>query len=182
MQRLFVLIPVAACVALTATGPARAAQQRYYNYEPDSFAARYRTQDVTLAIQPGLLSSRVVRLYRKRAAPFTLHAAGPGFDAAELKPVLPEDAASGSLSVYAVDDKEGAPFARGSCKGAERAWIAMTPPRAYRDLTIYVLTRDPGTRGPRLCETLAYRWRAEWLLPEHSSIDPESRDGPATPR
>jgi hypothetical protein len=69
-----------------------------------------------------------------------------------------------------VDVKEGAGFAHGACKGADRAWIAFTPVRPYRDLKLYVVKYDDQTRGPALCETLSYRFRAEWLLPDRASL------------
>lgn len=160
--RMRTLVVICGLTVALVAGAAEAATLRYFNYEPDSDSARYRTQDVTLVVRSGIFSSRVLQLFRKRAAPFKLHPPGPGFSGSSLKAALPDDVDPRELSLYAVDEKQGAPFANGACKGAARAWLALTPVKADRDLTIFVLTRDSASGALALCETLAYRWRAEW--------------------
>jgi hypothetical protein len=164
------LISAVTLAGLTlAAGAAQAAPLRYFTYEADSESARFRSADITLVVKPGLLSNKVFKVYRKRGDDLDLHNPGGSFSTGQLAPALPEENELWNLQLYAVDTKEGAGFARGACKGADKAWIAFKPVKPYQDLKIYVLKLDAETKAPALCETLSYRWRGEWKLPERKS-------------
>jgi hypothetical protein len=176
-------LAVAALGAGLATGTAQAARDRYFTYEPQSDAARYRSAEITLVVRPGLLSSKVLRIYRARGKAFALDKPEGLFSGKQLHQALTGEDIEG-LHLYAVDVKDGEGFAHGACTGADRAWIAFTPIRPYRDLRIYVLKYDAEAKAPALCETLDYRWRAEWLLPNRPNdarVEGEEGDPPAGP-
>jgi hypothetical protein len=145
------------------------ARERYFTYEPDSDSARYRSDEITLAVRQDLLGRRVEKLFRTRGKALTLGKPEGAFSGGQLGKLLKGEDVSG-LQLYAVDVKDGEGFARGACKGADRAWVAFTAVKPDQDLHIYVLKRDPQTKAPELCETLAYRYRAEWQLPDGPSL------------
>ena len=163
------------------------AKERYFTYEPDSESAKHRSDVITLAVHEDMLGRRVQKLYRTRGAGLVLGKPQGAFSGGQLVKLLKSnDDDTRGIQLYAVDVKDGAGFAYGACKGADRAWLAMTPVRPDHDLTIYVLRIDPETKGPAICETLQYRWRAEWQLPNNpneAKFEGENDDGaPATPR
>ncbi len=146
-------------------GAAVAADLRYFAYEPDSDSAKFRTQDLILVVKPGLISQRVLKLYRRRGTDLPLKSTDGSVGGARVGDAVPSDQAEG-LRVYAVDPQDGAGFAKGACKGAERAWVAFRPAKPYEPLRVFVLRYDAESRKAQLCETLDYRWRGEWKLPE----------------
>ncbi len=160
---------VAAAAMVLAAAGSVAAKQRYYTYEPDSDTARYRSQEITLTVDAGMWGVKIERLYRTRGNDLRLGRPDGRFSDRQLGKILDGEDAHG-LQIYAVDVKDGQGFAHGACKGADRAWIAFSPVRPYRDLKLYVLKYDEETKAPALCETLAYRFRAEWLLPDKASL------------
>jgi hypothetical protein len=156
---------MAAGLCLAAIGSAAgAATVHSYSYDADSDAARHRTQTVTLTLREGLMGGiRVLHLYRTRGEDFDLKPSLPWSEHALAQALGP--AASGAL-LYQVDPKAGAGFARGACKGAEKAWLAMFPPKPYQPLRIVVLCEDPAAKhAPMIGETLDYAWHGEWVLP-----------------
>ncbi|MBS0295013.1 MAG: hypothetical protein JSR45_01790 [Proteobacteria bacterium] len=170
-----------ATAATLAAGAAQAENLRYFTYEPDSEAARYRTQDITFVVKPGLLNARVLKIYRKRGDDMDLHGAGQ-LSTGQLAQALPDEPELWNLKLYEVDDQQGAGFARGSCKGAQHAWLAFKALKPYQDLKMYVVTYDPASKSATLCETLAYRWRGEWKLPERKSDLGQEPGGPSDHR
>ena len=166
MVRKSVALALAVLVTTSVLATAvQAADLRFFAYDPDSDSARFRTQDLIVVIKPGLLSSRVLKLYRRRGADLDLKGSDGSIQGAGLSGALPGDAADG-LRVYEVDPRNGEGFAKGACKGSDRAWIALKAPKAYENLRIYVVRYDVGTKQSALCETLDYHWRGEWTLPD----------------
>lgn len=179
-------LAIGLCTAALAAGAAHA-KDRYFTYEPDSDSAKYRSDVITLAVHDDMLGRRVQKLYRTRGKGLVLGKPQGAFSGGQLVKMLKQDDDdTRGIQLYAVDVKDGAGFAHGACKGADRAWLAFTPVRPDHDLTIYVVKADPDTKGPALCETLTYRWRAEWQLPPHANMaksDSEDDDGaPTDPR
>jgi hypothetical protein len=178
-------VAVGLAAAMLASGAAQA-RERYFTYEPDSDAARYRSQEITLVIEENVLGRRVLKLYRTRGKELRLEAPKVNFSERALSKLVDDGEDLHGLQFYAVNLKDGEGFARGACKGADRAWVAMTPVKPYQALRIYVLKLDPQTKGPALCETLAYRYRAEWQLPPHANLsksegEAEGDGGPEGP-
>jgi hypothetical protein len=177
---------IGVALATLAAGAAQA-KERYFTYEPDSASAKYRSDVITLIVHEDVLGRRVERLYRTRGKSLALGRPQGAFSGGQLVKLLKSnDDDTRGLQLYAVDLKDGQGFAYGACKGADRAWLALTPVRPDKDLTIYVLKVDPETKGPALCETLQYRYRAEWQLPKtanEAKAAGEDDDGaPTSPR
>lgn len=156
-----------ALIALTASlaGAAAADSMRYLSFDAESESARWRTGDVTLAIRKGLLSRRVDVLYRRKGSDLPLEESDAPFDIDALRPMLgahdPED-----VRLYAVDPQAGARFMPIACSGlAEKAWVAISTPRPYKPLTIWVVRWDAAASAPVLCVEMDYRYRGEWTMP-----------------
>ncbi len=185
MKRVRVLAIGVVTAALIA-GAAHA-KERYFTYEPDSESAKHRSDVITLTVHEDMFGRRVQKLYRTRGQGLTLGKPQGAFSGGQLVKMLKQDDDdTRGIQLYAIDVKDGQGFAYGACKGADRAWLAMTPVRPDHDLTIYVLKRDPATKGPAICETLQYRWRAEWQLPrtpnEAKAVGQEDDGAPSDPR
>lgn len=149
-------------VIASEAGSACASTLHSYSYDPDSDFARHRTQDIILTVRRGLMGGeRVLHLYRRRGDGFDVRPSFPWSEQA-LGQALGPDARGASL--YQIDPKDGAGFARGACS-AEKAWLAFFAPKPYQPLRIVVLRNDPATRAPVVCETLDYVWHGEWLVP-----------------
>ena len=117
-------------------------------------------------VKPGLLSSRVLKLYRKRGKDLELKKPDGTFSLRQLSGALGEDERDLlDLKLYAVDTKDGQGFAQGACDGADRAWIALKAVKPYEPLRIYVLKFDKEKKAPAVCEVLDYRWRGEFRAP-----------------
>ncbi len=159
--RLIVLMLAAASLA----GAAHAASMRYLSYDADSESAKWRTGDVTLSIRKSLLSRRVDILFRRKGSDLPLHASDAPFSEYDLRPLLGE-ADPGDVRLYTVDPKAGAKFTGFACEGkAEKSWVAISTPRPYRPLSIWVVRWDAETRAPALCVAMDYRYRGEWNFP-----------------
>jgi hypothetical protein len=151
-------------------GQASAAALRYFTFEAASAAARHRSADITVVVKPGMLSSRVLKLYRKRGADLDLKKPDGSFSLRQLAGAVGESEQDLlDMKLYAVDPKDGEGFAHGACDGADRAWIAINPVKAYQDLRIYVLKYDAAAKAPAICEVLDYRWRGEFRPPVKKS-------------
>lgn len=182
----FRTLAIGVCAAALAASAAHA-KDRYFTYEPDSDSAKYRSDVITLTVHEDMLGRRVTKLYRTRGKELALGKPQAAFSGGQLVKMLKEDDDdTRGIQLYAVDVKDGAGFAHGACKGADRAWLAFTPVRPDRDLTIYVVKFDPDFKGPALCETLQYRWRAEWMLPyranDAKAAGQEDDGAPSDPR
>lgn len=163
-SRTAVVLIAGAFAVLAAT--AASARERYFAYEPDSDAARYRSGDITVTLRVGLMGATAVKLYRERGADLGLAKPGGQFSQHDAERAIGE---GGELQLFAVDAKDGEGFAHGACKGAARAWIAFRSIHAYEPLRIYVLKYDDAAKAPELCETLDYRWRGEFRLPSQNA-------------
>jgi hypothetical protein len=176
------LAPALAAVTVVAVaGSATAADYRWFTYDADSDAARHRSADITLQVQRGLMSSRVVKLFRKRGKDLELDRPDGAIGWRQLEALFGRDVAEG-LRLYAVDTKDGEGFAQGACKGADRAWLALKAVKPYEPLQIFVLRYDATTKTAELCETLDYRWRGEWRLPPRKNASAIGDFGAPPPR
>jgi hypothetical protein len=171
-----VALGIALIFAFATAGEA-AAKERYFAFEPDSDAARYRSLNITITVHVGLLSSTVLKIYRERGLDLSLERPGNTLSEGAVAKLLGRD--TGDLRLYKVNEKDGSGFAHGACKGATRAWLAFRPIKPYEPLRIYVLTYDEATKGPALCETLDYRWHGEFELP-HQTRDLSSGAEPGS--
>ncbi|MBX7249852.1 MAG: hypothetical protein K1X35_12520 [Caulobacteraceae bacterium] len=159
--RLIVLSLIAAACA----GAAVADSMMYLAFDAEGDAARWRTGDVTLAIRKGLLSRRVDMLFRRKGSDLPLLKSDAPFEARALGPILggadPED-----IRLYSVDPRAGAKFMPIACSGVtEKAWVAMTEPRPYHPLKIWVVRWDAAKARPALCVEMDYRYRGQWQFP-----------------
>jgi hypothetical protein len=168
-------------LAVAAAGSAAAGDHRWFTYDADSPAAKHRSADITLEVEPGVLSSKVVKLYRKRGNDLDLNRPDGTFHVGDLDALLGREETQ-NLRVYAVDTQDGEGFAQGACKGADRAWVALKAVKPYQPVRIYVLRYDAQAKAPALCETLDYRWRGEWRLPPRKNTASQGDFGAPPPR
>jgi len=81
--------------------------------------------------------------------------------------------------LYEIQAKDqGAALISAFCPAAARAWMAFSPVKLNRDLTVAVIGRPAGTGEPTLCRTLNFTFHGEWLLPAGRSIDPNEVQPP----
>ena len=156
-----------ALIAMTVSlaGAAAADSMRYLSFDAESASARWRTGDVTLAIRKGLISRKVDVLFRRKGADLPLNPSDAPFEVTALQPLLGEHDA-GEVRLYSVDPQAGARFMPIACEGlAEKAWIAISNPRPYKPLTIWVVRWDAAASKPVLCVEMDYRFRGEWAMP-----------------
>ena len=168
-------------LACAAFGSAKSADLRYFAYQADNAEARHRSADIIVTVKPGMLSSRVIKLWRKRGKDLNLVRPESGFAERDLADALAlprEDAVD--LKLYGIDPREGEGFVQGACDGAaDRAYLAFAPVKPSQPLTIWVLRVDAASHKPALCETLVYSWRGEWqMAPRNRRFADEL--GPAT--
>ncbi|HYE42363.1 MAG TPA: hypothetical protein VEA15_03130 [Caulobacteraceae bacterium] len=166
-----IVLTIAAFAALA--GAAAAESMRYLSFEAMSDAAKWRTGDVTLAIRKGLLSRSVDVLFRRKGSDLPLHPSDAPFDVYALQPLMAGKDPDG-YRLYAVDPKAGAKFTGFACEGkAEKSWVAISSPRPYKPLTIYVVRWDQETKAPALCVAMDYRFRGEWKFPPAANRAPQ---------
>ena len=159
--RLLVLIAMTASLA----GAATADSMRYYSFDAESASARWRTGDVTIAIRKSLISRKIDVLFRRKGADLPLNPPDAPFEVAALQPLL-GDRSVDDVRLYSVDPQAGARFMPIACEGlAEKAWIAISTPRPYKPLTIWVVRWDAAAAKPVLCVEMDYRFRGEWTMP-----------------
>lgn len=149
----------------TAAGSAAADTMRYLSFDAVSEHARWRTGDVTLAIRKGLLSQRIDVLYRRKGSDLPLLPSDAPFDVTGLRGVI-GDRNLDDVRLYSIDPAKGAKFMPIACEGVtQKAWVAISNPRPYRPLSIWVVRWDAEAKAPKLCVTLDYRFRGEWKMP-----------------
>jgi hypothetical protein len=162
---------------LALAGQAQASTDRRFSYFAENEEAKHRTQDIHLLVRQGLFGSmRVVHLYRSRGDGFDVRPVYAPWGEGKLKAALQGD--PGGVSINEVDPVEGEGFARGACRGASKAWLAMVAPQPLQPMVIVVLGDDPANHAPVVCETLEYRWQGEWQLPTKRALQPKFDDGP----
>jgi hypothetical protein len=155
-------------------GGARADALHLYSYDPADAETRHASGPLTFTVRKGLLHTTVLNL-RSTEATATAY-----LRAADEKALGPRGLA-GALGaepaergLYQVETKdEGAALISAFCPGATRAWMAFGPVKFDRDLTVRVIGA-PASGAPKLCRTLRFSFRGEWLLPPGRAIDPRS--------
>lgn len=163
MRPLRLIVLIALTVSLA--GAAAADSMRYLSFDAESASARWRTGDVTLAIRKGLISRKIDVLFRRKGADLPLNPPDAPFEVAALQPLL-GDHDAGDVRLYSVDPQAGARFMPIACEGlAEKAWVAISTPRPYKPLTIWVVRWDAAAAKPVLCVEMDYRFRGEWAMP-----------------
>ncbi len=151
---------------ITAAATPAAADERWYAYEAEGAAARHRTGDLTVQVSRGFFGGATpTQLFRRRGADLPLRRAGV-FREEAVRALI-----GGDAPVYTVEGEAGRGFAQGACEATE-AWIAVPTPERFRPLRLHVLGRD-AAGGPRVCEVLEYRWRAEWDVPNRRRLPRE---------
>jgi hypothetical protein len=156
---------VLALMTATLAGSAVADSMIYLSFDAESESARWRTGDVTLAIRKGLINKRIDVLFRRKGSDLPLNAPDAPFDVAALAPLL-NGRNPGDVRLYSVDGAAGAKFMPIACSGlAEKAWVAISTPRPYKPLTIWVVRWDAAAAKPALCVEMDYRFRGEWKMP-----------------
>lgn len=160
---------IAAALIAAAAGSAAADSMRYLSFEASTEASKWRTGDVTLAIRKQLLSRKVDVLFRRKGSDLPLHESDAPFSVYDLQPLLTKRDPD-NYRLYAVDEEAGAKFTGFACEGkAERSWLAISEPRPYRPLSIYVVRWDDQAKAPAVCVALDYRFRGEWKMPPFSN-------------
>jgi hypothetical protein len=161
-------------LAATLAGSAVADSMVYLSFDAESESARWRTGDVTLAIRKGLVNKRIDTLFRRKGADLPLIASDAPFDVRAIAPLLdgrnPDD-----VRLYSVEARAGAKFMPIACSGlSQKAWIAISTPRPYKPLRIWVVRWDEATARPALCVAMDYRYRGEWKFPPSANRAAES--------
>lgn len=169
---------LAVLALLPIAGPA-AADTRYFAYEADSPTARHRSGDLTVVVDRPLFGGARPRgLYRRRGADLPLSGAERSFGEAALAGAVGGPAAG--LRAYRVEGDAAQGFSQGACGAAQPVWIALPEPRRFQPLRLHVLRRE-ANGAPALCETLEYRWRAEWDVPDRRGLPDEDPRPSARP-
>lgn len=162
-------LTVAAALLAVTAGSAAADSMRYLSFEASTEAAQWRTGDVTLAIRKNLLSKRIDVLFRRRGSDLPLLPSDAPFDVYALQPLLVKHDPD-NYRLYAIDKEAGSKFTGFACEGkADRAWLAISEPRPYRPLSIYVVRWDAEAKAPAVCVAMDYRFRGEWKMPPSSN-------------
>jgi len=169
----------ALALAVAALPGAAAAATHLYSYDPASDAARtLAPSGLSIAFdKPAFGSPRVTRVIqtgdRGEAAlkPAPESALGDG----GLRAVLGPERPRGRLYEITAEG-DGPAFVRAVCPGAARAWLVVSPPERFEDLTIQAIGRDEGAAAARPCVTLELRFRSEWTLPPRAP--PRVRNSP----
>lgn len=144
---------------------AAADTMRYLSFDAAGEHARWRTGDVTLAIRKGILSQRIDVLYRRKGSDLPLLPPDAPFDVSALRGLI-GDHDINDVRLYAVDPAKGAKFMPIACEGlAQKAWIAISNPRPYKPLWIWVVRWDAEAKAAKLCVAMDYRFRGEWKMP-----------------
>jgi hypothetical protein len=177
MAKPYALSIAAVLAGLALAGPAVAGQVMYSYDSTDQATEAMTESGITLMLDKGLMHVRVLKLVE------TLN-----IGAADLRPasddvlghgglgaVLGHDAPERDLyEITAADD--GRALSGALCQGASKAWLAFSPIREDRDLTISAVTRDAATGKPRLCMTLQYAFHGVWGLPPVDLPQPDRTD------
>jgi len=167
-MRPFRLIALA-LIAFAVAGGAVADSMVYLSFDADSESARWRTGDVTLAIRKGLVNKRIDVLFRRKGSDLPLIASDAPFDVTALAPLL-NGAKPDDVRLYSLEPKAGAKFMPIACSGlSQKAWVAISNPRSYKPLTIWVVRWDEAAARPELCVEMTYRFRGEWKFPPQAN-------------
>jgi hypothetical protein len=177
MAKLAPLSIATALAGLALAGPAVAGQVMY-SYDSVTPATEAMTESgITLMLDKGLMHVRVLKLVETLdigaadLRPASDDVLGHGGLGAVLGPDAPE------RDLYEITAKDdGRALSGALCQGASKAWLAFSPIREDRELTISAVTRDPATGKPRLCMTLQYAFHGVWGLPPVDLPQPDRTD------
>jgi hypothetical protein len=160
---------VLSLLAATLAGSAVADSMVYLSFDAESESARWRTGDVTLAIRKGLVNKRIDTLFRRKGSDLPLIAPDAPFGVDAIVPLL-DGRDPGDVRLYSVEPRAGAKFMPIACSGlSQKAWIAISTPRPYKPLKIWVVRWDEATAKPALCVEMDYRYRGEWKFPPRAN-------------
>ena len=163
MRLLRLAAPVLLMVSLSSA--ALADSMRYFSFDADSDSAKWRTGDITLAMRKGIISRRIDVLFRRKGSDLPLLPSDAPFGTEALKPIL-RGYDTDKVRLYAVEAAAGSKFMPMACQGAtQKAWIAISNPKPYKKLFLWVVRWDEQTRAPALCVEMHYRYRGEWQFP-----------------
>jgi hypothetical protein len=152
-------------LALAASGPASAAAERLFSYDPANDVTWKTAGPLTIQFRQRLVFTTVLNIRSTQ-----------GQATADLKPVDERVLGPGGLSrligrnaqerdLYEVEAAdEGADLIKAFCPGATHAWMAFGRVGEAKPLRIRVLGDGPGG-GARLCQTFEFSYRGEWKLP-----------------
>ena len=161
-------------LGLALAGAASADSLHLYSYDPADAATRQAAGPLTFTFRKALLHTTVLKLMSTEATATAW--LRPADDRALGRGGLPGVAGAESArdrDLYEVQPAdEGAALISAFCPGAGRAWLAFSPLKLNRDLTVLVVGAPAAGGAPRLCRTLAFRFHGEWLLPPGRGIDP----------
>ncbi len=174
------LLAVCAGVLVPAS-VANAESIHLYSYDPADRPTREAAGPLTFTFRKGLLHNTLLNLRSTEATA-----------SADLRPVDEKDLGPGGLrrlagasdtarDLYRIQpDGDGAALAAALCGEGASAWMAFSPLRLNRELTVLVIGRTAG--GPaKLCRSLSFVFHGEWVLPPGRSLDPRDLDRPRFP-
>jgi hypothetical protein len=79
--------------------------------------------------------------------------------------------------LYEITDRaDGRALRNALCRGSDHVWLALGRLKVGQDLRVRALGHDPATGKTRLCVTLDYSFRGEWLLPTQLLDQPDRTD------
>jgi hypothetical protein len=152
-------------VVALAAGPAGAAV-RFFSYDPTNDLTRKVAGDLTFEFKQRLIFTTVLNIRSTEGEasadlkPADEHVLGPG----GLNRLIGANAQERDLYEVAPDG-QGRELIRAFCPGSTRAWLAFSRLVEARPLRIRVIGDNPAGGPARLCETLDFEYRGEWMLP-----------------
>lgn len=167
------LISALALVLLTAL-PAQAADKRMVSYDSASPDARRLTgAGLTFVFTKSLFRTRVLAVHAT-AVPVGV-VLDPSGDRAlnrKLDALMGKDARTGALYEIEPGEKQGDVMVQAFCPGSTRGWLAIGAIDHARPVRVHAFGNDPATGEPRLCATMDFTWRGEWVTPKDNGADP----------
>lgn len=156
------------CAALCLAGPAAAAGNRIFSYDPVSDSARILAAGgLTFVFRKGGLGGvRVLKVLSTQRR-----------GTAELKPAAEKELGPGGVNgvlghkvpehdLYEIlPEDQGAPLIKAACPNADRGWLAFGVLKPERNLIIHAIGRNLATGKIYLCASMEFSWHGEWKLP-----------------
>jgi hypothetical protein len=172
-----ILLALCALVPLLVAGPAAAARHIYSYDSANPATTRMTDTGISLIFDKGVMGVTVRRLMETQT-----------IGAADLRPVSDSvlgrgglDAAVGAdaheRDLYEITEQaDGKALRNVLCRGADHVYLAIGRIKLGQDLRLRALGHDPQTGKTRLCITLDYSFRGEWLLPPPILPQPDRAD------
>lgn len=157
----------AAALALFVAVPASAANKGMFSYYPSNDETRALADSgFTLVFEKGLMGAVRLQKIMATEAPASadLEPADERGLGERLSDVIGRSDANDLYQIDAGAD-QGAAMIRAFCPGSTKGWLAFGTIKARRNLTVNALGDDPKTGKARLCTTLQFTFRGEWVLP-----------------